>query len=437
MSFLFPKSKEMFEACNKVIPGGVNSNIRFSIFGDHPLYFKEAKGSKVRDADGNEFIDCIVSFGAIILGHGDPDVTISVRRAIESGLTCGLESEIAFAVAEKIVQMIPGTSKVKFANSGTEAVLHALMIARGYTGKEKIVKAEGHYHGYYDYIYCSFRPPKEMWGMTPTPIPMTPGLTKDLFDKTYVIPWNDLPALERILARHGHEIGAVIMEPVNHNIGCALPEPGYLEGVRDLTMKHEVLLILDEIITGFRCSPGGAQSHFNVEPDLTTLGKAIANGYPMAAVCGKKEIMESVAPSPLGGTISYGGTFNGHVVCLAAALATLTKLATGEIQELFSRYTNQLEKGVLEISENTGIPGRLQGMGGQFQVYFLEEKVIDYRTAFPTNKDRYAKFQQTMLEGGILWSNSPYSHHGITAAHSNEDIQRILDVADQAFKKLS
>lgn len=226
------------------------------------------------------------------------------------------------------------------------------------------------------------------------------------------------------------------MEPVNHNIGCALPEPGYLEGVRELTKKHDVVLILDEIITGFRCSPGGAQGFFKVEPDLTTFGKAVANGFPMAVVCGKKEIMESVAPSALGGSISYAGTFNGHVVCLAAAEATLTKLETGKIQESFTKYTNQLEKGFREISERRGIPARFQGFGGLFQVYFLKDKVVDYRSAFPTNKDQYAKFQQTMLQGGILWSTGPYFHHGITAAHSGKDIQKILDVADQSFKTL-
>lgn len=433
----FEKSKEIFEISNKVIPGGVSSNLRYDIFLKHPIYFKKAKGSKVFDVDGNEFIDCIVNFGAVILGHGDPDVTTSVEKALESGLTCGLEAELAHSVAEKITQMVPGVSKVKFATGGTDAVLHALMIARGYTGKEKIVKALGHYHGYYDYIYCSFRPPKELWRMAPTPIPATPGLSKDLFEKTFVVPWNDLYALEKVLSRHGNEIAVVIMEPVSHNIGCALPESGYLEGVRELTKKHEVVLIFDEIITGFRCSAGGAQEFFKVEPDLTIFGKAIANGFPMAVVGGKKAIMDSVAPSALGGYISYGGTFNGHVVCLAAALPTLIKLETGEIQRNFSKYTDQLEKGFREISERVGIPARFQGFGGQFQVYFLREKVIDYRSAFPTNKDQYAKFQQNMLQGEILWSSSPYFHHGITAAHSEKEIQRILDVAEHAFKKLT
>ena len=433
----FTKSKEIFDVSNKMIPGGVSSNLRYDMLVKHPLYFKEARGSKIRDVDGNEFIDCIVNFGAVILGHGDPDVTTSVQKTLETGLTCGLDVEMAFKVAEKITQMVPGAAKVKFATGGTDAVLHALMIARGFTGKEKIVKFLGHYHGYYDYIYCSFRPAKELWGLMPTPIPSTPGLTKDLFEKTFVIPWNDLPALEKILSRHGSEIAAVIMEPVNHNIGCALPEPGYLEGVRELTKKHDVVLILDEIITGFRCSPGGAQGFFKVEPDLTTFGKAIANGFPLAVVCGKDEIMDSVAPSALGGYISYGGTFNGHVVCLAATLATLTKLQTGEIQKKFAKYTDQLEKGFREISERRGIPARFQGFGGQFGVYFLKDKVIDYRSAFPTNKDQYAKFQQAMLQGGILWSNGPYFHHGITAAHSEKDIQKILDVAEQAFKKLA
>lgn len=433
----FEKSKQLLEKANKVIPGGVNSNIRYDIFNTHPLYFKKAKGSKVYDVDDNEFIDCIVNLGAVMLGHGDPSVTDAIRNALEGGLTCGLEAEIAITVAEKIIEMIPGASKIKFANSGTEAVLHALMIARGYTGKQKIIKAEGHYHGYYDYIYCTFRPPKEIWGLIPTPTPLTPGLTNDLYDKTFIIPWNDIPALEKILQRHGDEISAFIMEPVNHNIGCALPEPGYLEEVRELTKKHEVILIFDEIITGARCLPGGAQAFYNVEPDLTTLGKGIANGFPVSAVCGKSEIMETVSPPSAGGSISYGGTFNGQIVCLAATLATITKLETGNIQEKFNNYTKILEKGFHEISEQCGVPARFQGFGGQFQIYFLKDKVIDYRSAFATNKDQYGKFQRAMLMGGILWSKSPYFHHGITSSHSEEDIQNILDVASNAFKKLS
>jgi len=437
MAIQLQKSKEFYEHIKDVIPGGVTSNIRYSLLGSHPLYFEKAQGSKAYDIDGNEFIDCIVSMGAIILGHGDNDISIAVRKALESGLTCGLEAAIAFRVAKKITQMVPAAEQVRFANSGMEAIIHALIIARGVTGKQKLVKVLGHYHGSYDYVDCSFRPPKELWGLMPMPIPATPGLTKDLLDKTLVIPWNDLAALERILVRHGGEIAAVIMEPVNHNIGCALPEPGYLDGVRELTRRHDVLLIFDEIITGFRCSPGGAQTFFGVEPDLTTFGKGVANGFPIAVVCGKKEIMECVSPTTLGGYISFAGTFNGHAICLAAAEATLAKLETGKIQESFAENTKRLEKGIRESAEKRGVAARLQGFGGQFQVYFVREKVIDYRSAFPTNKDMYAKFQRAMFEGGILWSTGPYFHHGITAAHSAEDIGRMLDVADHALNALA
>jgi glutamate-1-semialdehyde 2,1-aminomutase len=258
-----------------------------------------------------------------------------------------------------------------------------------------------------------------------------------LFEKTLIVPWNDLAALEKVLLRHGGDIAALIMEPVSHNIGCALPEIGYLEGVRELTKKYDVILIFDEIITGFRCCPGGAQEFFNIEPDLTTFGKAIANGFPLAVVGGKTEVMDSVAPSSVGGYISYGGTFNGHAISLAAAFATLTKLETGTIQSDFEKYTEYLEKGFSDVSERTGIPARFQGFGGQFQIYFQQDKVTDYQSASSTNKDQYAKFQQTMIQGGILWSNGPYFHHGITAAHSEEDIQKILDVGEHALKKLA
>lgn len=426
------KSRELYAMAKRIIPGGVHSNVRW--IDPCPLYFSKGKGSKIWDINGNKYIDCVVNYGALILGHGDPDVNKAVKRELRNGLTSGVDTKLSFDVAKKLEDISPCAEMVKFANTGTEAVMHAIQIARGYTKKERIIKAEGNYHGWYDYVNCSHTYPPEKWCEIPIPVPSSEGLCKDLLEKTLVIPWNDLESVERIIKQYKNEIAAVIIEPVNHNIGCALPQKGYLEGVRRLTRENDILLIFDEIITGFRAAPGGAQEFYGVTPDLTTYSKAIANGFTLSAVVGKKDIMEILTPSLH--RVSYAGTFNGHQISLAAASVTLDKLKTGKIQKHLNGLTEKLIKGFDDIANKMGIKARLQGFGGQFQVYFTDSEVFDYRTAYNTNREAYKEFRNTMIEGNINWSPNCFAHHGITASHNDKDIQKILTVSEKALKKI-
>jgi len=426
------KSKELYESAREFTPGGIHSNVRW--MEPHPMYFSKALGAKIWDADGNEYLDCLGNYGALILGHGDHDVIEAIKQQLDTGLTSGVESELSIDVARKMNQIIPCCEKVRFANSGTEAVMHAIQIARGYTKKERILKAEGNYHGWYDYIYCSNRYSFKDWPL-PKPYPSSQGLSSDVVSKTLVVPWNDLEKTEEVINRYKDEIAVMIIEPVNHNIGCALPRKGYLEGVRELTKKNNILLIFDEVITGFRPAPGGAQEFFKVTPDLATFGKALANGFPMSAVAGRKEVMEVISPSL--NKVSYGGTYNGHQAVLAAASATLEKLKTGEIQKQLNRQTEKLVNGFNSMSARTGVEVRMQGFGGKFQAYFTSQEVIDWRTASGADQTAHKKLRDGLLERGILWPNSCFSHPCITAAHTDQDIDRILETSEEVLEKIA
>ncbi len=425
-------SKSLFEVAKEITPGGIHSNVRW--MEPHPMYFSKGSGSRIWDVDGNEYLDCVANYGALILGHGDPDVTRAVKEQLDNGLTAGVETELSVEVARKMTQVIPCCEMVRFSNSGTEAVMHAIHIARGYTNKERIVKAEGHYHGWYDYVYCSNRYSYKGWPL-PKPYPSSEGLCEDLSRKTLVVPWNDLENMETLINDYKDEIAAVIMEPVNHNIGCALPKKGYLEGVRELTERNNILLIFDEIITGFRVSPGGAQKFYQVTPDLATFGKAIANGFPLSAVAGKRKVMEVISPSL--NKVSFGGTYNGHQLVIAAASATLEKLKTGEVQRHLNRLTEKLVNGFNSIATETGVAARMQGIGGKFQVYFTSQEVVDWRTASGVDQQRYKRFRDSLLQKGILWSYSCFSHPSVTAAYCDEDVNRILEASREILKGLA
>ena len=431
------KSKEMFEIAKELTPGGVHSNVRWSRIDPHPIYYAKAKGSRIWDVDGNEYIDCLQNMGALILGHGDPDVAEAVKKQLENGLTATVETELSIETAKKLKKMVPCAEKLRFTSTGTEAVMHAIHIARGFTGREKIVKAEGCYDGWYDYVFTSIRPPLEMAGpkLTPRPVPGSSGLSRDSLDKTLVVPWNNLDSVEKMIKNHGEEIAAVIIEPVAHNMGCALPREGYLEGLREITEDNNILLIFDEVITGFRSAPGGAQEFFGVTPDLATYAKAIANGFPLAAVCGKANIMDIIEPHV--GSVAFGGTYNGNQIPLAAASATLDKLKDGEIQKYMNKSTEKMMREFNSTVEGLNVEARLQGFGSIFQVYFTDEEVVDFRTASTSDAEKYRKFTNLMREGCILFGGTGcFYHHGITAAHSKDDIDKILATAESALREI-
>jgi glutamate-1-semialdehyde 2,1-aminomutase len=417
------RSKSLYQVIDSIVPGGTHSNIRF--FDPHPLWFARAKGSKLWDVDGNEYIDCVINMSALILGHGDERVTKAVKEQLESGLTCGVETELNVRAAEKIKEMVPCAESVKFSNSGTEAVMKAMMIARGYTGKQKIVKLEGGYNGWHDSAAISHKPSLKKAGPRGRPrgVPENLGLLRTATRSTIVMPFNDLESAGKIIKRNRRELAAVIIEPIMFNVGCACPEEGYLKELKEIANDNDVLLIFDEIISGFRVAPGGAQEYYGVTPDMATFAKAIANGFPMSAVAGRTDVMRVTEP---GGKVGWAGVYNGSQVCVAASLATLEVLKNGEIQRKLNEQSADLEKRFEKLAEEQGVSARLQALGGQFQVYFTDEEVRDYRTAAKADSDRFKLFQAEMLRKGVYTLPITLFHHGIVAAHSEEDLERIL-----------
>lgn len=427
------RSKEIYERINRLVPGGTHSNIRF--MPPHPLWFSHAKGSRIWDVDGNEYVDCVINMSALILGHRDERVSEAVKKQIDTGLTCGVETELNIKVAETIKEIVPCAESVKFSNSGTEAVMKAMMIARGYTGKQKIVKLEGGYNGWHDSAAISHKPDLKRAGPSNRPrgVPENLGLLRSATKSTIVMPFNDLESAKKIIKRNRRELAAVILEPIMFNIGCACPEEGYLKGLKEITDDNAVLLIFDEIISGFRVAPGGAQEYYGVVPDLATFAKAIANGYPMSAVAGRADVMKVTEP---GGKVGWAGVYNSSQVSVAACLATLDSLRDGKIQSKLNEESAYLEKRFAELAEEEHIPARLQALGGQFQVYFTDEEVRDYRTAAKCDSKRFRIFQGQMLREGIYTLPIPLFHHGIVAAHSREDLERIIDAIRSGLQKV-
>ena len=435
----FERSKKLYESARRIITGGVHSGVRFQE--PHPIYFKRAKGSRVWDVDENEYIDCIVSMGACVLGHGDSKVLEAVETQLSTGLTAGFESELSVRAAERLSQIVPSAEIVKFSCTGTEAVMHAIQIARGYTGRNRIIKIEGGYDGWYDFMLVSVHPGPEEAGPADNPIAVSGsrGISTAAAKETIVVPYNDLEAAEKITKKFSREVAALIVEPVAFNMGCVLPREGYLEGIREITERHDIPLIFDEVITGFRMAPGGAQSYYKVTPDISVFGKAIANGFPVSAVVGKKEIMEITDPRK--GKVPFMGTYNASQMSLAACDASLQQLADGKVQSHLHRASGKLVRGFNETANALGMAARMQGIGGKFQVYFTNHEVTDYRTAALSDEKRYAVFQKAMLSRGIYFYHGAsfpthLFHHGVSYAHSDEDLKAVLDAAEESLKEV-
>ena len=401
----------------------------------YPLWFSRAKGGRIWDVDGNEYVDCVINMSALILGHGDESVTRAVREQIESGLTCGVETELSVKVAEQVSRMVPCAESVKFSNSGTEAVVKALMIARAYSGKQKILKLEGGYNGWQDSVAVSSKPNLRKAGSRnkPASVPENLGLLKAAVDATLVMPFNDLEIAERLIKKHRKDLAAVIIEPIMFNLGCVRPKDGYLKGLKEITDRNGVVLIFDEVISGFRVAPGGAQEYYGVVPDLATFAKAIANGFPMSAVAGRADIMSTTAPE---GKAGWAGVYNGSQVCLAASHATLEQLANGDVQRQLNQKCELLEKKFSELAREAGVQAQLAGLGGQFQVYFTDKKISDYRTACRADSTQFRVFQEQLLRSGVYTLPIPLFHHGLVAAHNREDIDRISTAIQGGLRKV-
>jgi glutamate-1-semialdehyde 2,1-aminomutase len=391
----------------------------------YPIWFDHGKGGKIWDVDGNEYVDTVINMSALILGHGDERIIRAVKEQVDTGLTCGVETELSVKVAEQIGSMVPCAECVKFSNTGTEAVVKAIMIARAYTGRQKILKIEGGYDGWQDSVAISSKPNLKKAGprINPIAVPENEGLLKAAIDSTMVMPFNDLENAEKLIRRYRKKLAAVIVEPIMFNLGCVRPTEGYLKSLKEIANRNDVLLIFDEVISGFRVAPGGAQEYYGVEPDLATFAKAIANGFPMSAVAGRADVMEVTGPT---GKAGWAGVYNGSQVSLAASQATLEVLRDGEVQRNLNSECELLERKFSELARDMSITAKLAGLAGQFQVYFTDAEIWDYRTACKADPERFRIFHEKMLDEGVYMLPISLFHHGLVAAHTQDDLDKLI-----------
>jgi glutamate-1-semialdehyde 2,1-aminomutase len=400
-----------------------------------PFLAKRAKGSRVWDVDGREFIDLNMSYGAALLGHGHPAVNAAVIRATELGIMCGYETEYQTRLAERLIDLIPSAELVRFAGSGTETTWHALRTARVATGRAKVVKFEGHFHGYNDSLGFSFWPTIAAAGSadSPRPVPESAGTPESMTDLVIVLPWNDASALERVIDRHGTEIAAVVMEPVNHDSGTIAPLPGYLEAVRKLTSQHGILLIFDEILSGFRTGPGGAQQMYGVTPDITTLGKALGGGSPLSAFVGSRETMSVVAPL---GRAVHSGTYNAHLLPIMASIAFLEEVSSPTFYPRLRALQDFFYPELQQIFDRAGVKVRVQSMGARFSLVFgLDYEPRNYRDVLVHDEALANLFYAHAMDAGVYFHAS--WHHGFSAAHTREDLADALGRIEVAARRLT
>jgi glutamate-1-semialdehyde 2,1-aminomutase len=433
----FPTSKTLFEEARKYIPAGVNSTARatWSGWDPYPLYVAQGKGSRVTDVDGNEFIDYLLGLGPMLLGHRPDAITDSVIRHInEVGTVFALASELDTTVARKMTECVPSLEKVRLNNSGTEAVTYALRLARTYTGRKKVIRFEGMYHGFSDGIYWSKHPSDAaMAGGMPVPEPQGPGLPEGIADSLIILPWNDAALLKKVIEENYKEIAAVISEPIMCNTGCILPKPGYLETMRELTEKYGIVLIIDEVITGFRISLAGAQGYYGIKPDLSIFAKGMGGGFPVAAVGGKAEIMQLVDE----GKVSVAGTYSGNGIALSATSATLDYLRQPGLYEALYRKCDKLRLGLDDIFRKSSLNAHVVGLGPVFQVWFSEKPIYDYRDAKAyADGDLFTIWWEEMLFRGVLFHPHYYENLFVSMAHTDQDIDATLKKAEDAVRAM-
>lgn len=409
------------------MPGGVDSPVRaFRAVGGTPLYIKRGSGSRIWDEDDNEFIDYVCSWGPLILGHAHPAVVEAVKSAAELGTSFGAPTEISLRLAQTLCEALPSLEMVRMVNSGTEAVMSAVRLARAFTRRPRIVKFEGGYHGHGDALLASSGS-----GLATLGIPDTPGVPDAVAADTITLPYNDIGAVEAVFGSLGDSIAAVIVEPVAGNMGVIPPKEGFLHGLRDITSRHGALLIFDEVITGFRLAFGGAQQVFGITPDLTTLGKIIGGGLPVGAYGGRRDIMEMVAPA---GPVYQAGTLSGNPVAMAAGLATLKELQAPGVYQRLESLSAQLEEGLRAAAEDAGVPVTLNRVGSMFTCFFAEAPVTDYASAKRSDTARYARFFWAMAERGVYLAPSQFEAGFVSLAHTPEDIVATVSAAREAFR---
>jgi glutamate-1-semialdehyde 2,1-aminomutase len=427
----FSKSIAAFERAQKCIPGGVNSPVRaFQSVGMNPVFVKEAKGTTITDLDGNQYIDCLASWGPMLFGHAHERILVAIGEAATKGTSFGAPSEYETEMAERIIKMVPSIEMVRMVSSGTEATMSAIRLARGYTGREAFVKFAGNYHGHGDSFLI-----KAGSGAMTLGIPNSPGITKGTAKDTLMAEYNNLASVEALFIEKGNEIAAVILEPVAGNMGVVVPTREFLQGLRALTTKYGALLIFDEVITGFRLAKGGAQEYFGIRPDLTTLGKIIGGGLPVGAYGGRKEIMERMAPV---GPVYQAGTLSGNPLAMAAGIAMLTMIE--ETKDLYSeleRKASRLEVGILKNLEVTGVKGIVNRVGSMMTLFFTEaNQVTNLEEALTSDTAKYAKYFKLSLESGIYLAPSQFECLFVSYAHSDAEIDKMIAANLTALEQL-
>jgi glutamate-1-semialdehyde 2,1-aminomutase len=422
-------SAKLFARAVELMPGGVNSPVRaFRGVGGTPRFIASAKGATMTDVDGRTYIDYVGSWGPMILGHADDEVIDALRDALSRGTSYGAPTELECEVAEEIIDAVPSIEMVRMVNSGTEATMSALRLARGATGRNKIVKFEGCYHGHGDSLLV-----KAGSGVATLGLPDSPGVTASVAQNTITAPYNDAPALEQIFAEHGADIAAVIIEPVVGNMGCVVPRDNFLQRVREITQKHGALLIFDEVMTGFRLARGGAQELYNVAPDLTTLGKIIGGGLPVGAYGGRRDLMELIAPA---GPVYQAGTLSGNPLAMTAGLTTLRRLRDKTVYEKLERAGARLTAGLTDAAREAGIETTTNRVGSMFTSFFTNEPITDWTSAARADRDLYGKFFHAMLDEGVYLAPSQFEAAFISLAHTDDVLDRTVEAAQKAFANL-
>jgi len=423
------KSQALFDAAQKVIPGGVDSPVRaFRAVGGRPLFIERGQGPYLFDADGNRYIDYVLSWGPLILGHAHPRVAEALKQAVDRGTSYGAPTALETELAELVREMVPSAQMVRFVNSGTEATMSALRLARAFTGRDKIVKFEGCYHGHADMLLVQAGS-----GVATLGLPDSPGVPKGAAQDTLVASYNDLAAVKVLFEANPDQIAGVIVEPVAGNMGVVPPVEGFLSGLRELTQQHEALLIFDEVMTGFRVALGGAQSLYGVAPDLTTLGKVIGGGLPVGAYAGRRDIMETIAPV---GPMYQAGTLSGNPLAMTAGIETLTVLREpGVFDDLVTR-AGKLCTGLGEAAQSAGVPIYQTQVGTMFCTYFTEDPVTNWATASKSDVQRFGRFFQAMLERGVYIAPSQFEAGFMSAVHTDDVIEATIRAARTAFGDL-
>jgi len=421
------KSQEIYSESTKHIPGGVNSPVRaFKSVGGDPIVIQQAQGSKIYDVDGNEYIDYVCSWGPLILGHSHPDVVAAIKGQAGQGTSYGAPTELELKMARMVTEAFPAIDMVRMVSSGTEATMTAIRLARGYTGRGKIIKFEGCYHGHGDSFLI-----KAGSGALTLGVPTSPGVPEEIAGLTIATKYGDLDVLKKVFEEEGENVAALIVEAIPGNMGLVPPQPGYLEGLRDITSQYGSLLILDEVITGFRVEYGGVQTLYDIEPDLTCLGKIIGGGMPVGAYGGKREIMEHMSPT---GPVYQAGTLSGNPMAMAAGVATLEVLKSGDVYSNIEEKAVHLAAGLKESAEKAGCIASFNRVGSMLCTFFTDKEVVDYDTAMSADTDKYALYFRKMQEQGIYLAPSQFETSFVSLAHTDEDIEKTIEASRSAFQ---